>query len=385
MRFGVIGPLEVWSDDLTAVAVPGAKERLLLGVLVAAAPGVMSTDRLADALWDGAPPVTARKSLQAHVVRLRSALEPERPRGSPGRYVVRRGAGYALAVDRGAIDALQIGDLAARGRAQLASGDAEEAARQLTAALDLWRGEPYADWPDAPFADTERRRLAEVRAGAVAGLLEAQLALGRHADVVPELERLTAEEPLREQWWSLLMLALYRSGRQADALAAGRRVRGLLAEELGADPGPGLRAVETAILAQDPALDLPARRNGAGRAAIAVEPRDDAAGPAAGSCPYKGLAAYQVEDAPLFYGRRRLVAGLVRRLVDAPVLVVSGPSGAGKSSVVRAGLVPALTEDALPGSGNWQPVIVTPGRRPVDALAGLTGESPPTHAGRVGV
>ena len=171
MRFGVIGPLEVWSDDLAAVAVPGAKERLLLGVLVAAAPGVMSTDRLVDALWDGAPPVTARKSLQAHVVRLRSALEPERPRGSPGRYVVRRGAGYALAVDRAAIDALQIGDLAARGRAQLVSGDAEQAARQ--AALDLCRWYPYADWPDAPFADTERRRLAEARAGAVVGLPEA--------------------------------------------------------------------------------------------------------------------------------------------------------------------------------------------------------------------
>ena len=358
MRFAVIGPLEVRTDDLAPVVVAGAKERLLLAVLTAAAPHVVDTHRLVDTLWDGVPPVTARKSLQAHVVRLRSTLEPDRPKGSTGRYIVRRGAGYALAVDREAIDALHIGDLAARGRALLVSGDAEQAVRQLTAALELWRGEPYADWPDAPFADAERRRLAEVRVGAVTGLLEAQLALGRHSDVVPELEKLIAEEPLREGWWSMLMLALYRGGRQADALAAGRRARALLADELGADPGPDLRRVESAILAQDTSLDLPTQRTASGPGSASDGPRHDTPRMAIGSCPYKGLAAYQVEDAALFHGRRRLVAGLVRRLVDTPVLVVSGPSGAGKSSVVRAGLVPALAGHALPGSGDWQPVII---------------------------
>jgi len=173
MRFAVIGPLEVRTDDLAPVTVPGAKERLLLAVLASAAPTVVSVDQLLDALWDGAPPVTARKSLQAHVVRLRSALEPGRPKGSTGRYIARRGTGYALAVSREALDALRIGDLAVHGRTRLASGDADGAVRSLTAAVELWRGEPYADWPDAPFADVERRRLAEVRAGAVAGLLEA--------------------------------------------------------------------------------------------------------------------------------------------------------------------------------------------------------------------
>ena len=171
----------------------------------------MSTDSLTDILWDGDAPVSARKSLQAHVVRLRSSLEPDRPKGSAGRYVVRRGTGYALTLDRASIDALHIGDLAARGHARLAAGEPEEAERQLRAAVDLWQGEPYADWPDAPFAEAERRRLTEVRAGAVAGLLEARLELGRHAEVLPELERLVTDDPLREDWWRLLMLALYRA------------------------------------------------------------------------------------------------------------------------------------------------------------------------------
>jgi DNA-binding SARP family transcriptional activator/WD40 repeat protein len=373
MRIAVLGPLEVLTDDGVPLAVPGAKERLLLAVLAAAAPGVVSAERLVDSLWDGDPPASARKSLQAHVVRLRSSLEPGRPKGSPGRYVVRRGAGYALAVDRGSIDGLHIGDVAARGHARLASGELAEAERQLTAAVDLWRGEPYADWPDAPFADAERRRLTEVRAGAVAGLLEARLQLGRHAHVLPELERLVVEEPLREDWWRLLMLALYRAGRQADALAAGRRARTLLAEELGVDPGPALRATETAVLSQDPALESPAVPP-----LRAVEDGSSALdGTAQGACPYKGLAAYQVEDAALFHGRERLVAGLVARLVDAPILLVSGPSGAGKSSAVRAGLVPALTAGVLPGSRRWRSVIVTPGPSPVDVLADLTGDRPP--------
>ena len=371
MRIAVIGPLEVRRDDGAPVPVPGAKERLLLAVLAAGAPDVVSTDRLVESLWDDGPPATARKSLQAHLVRLRSALEPDRPQGSTGRYVVRRGAGYALALDRASLDALRMPDLAARGRAELAAGHADVAVEELRAAVELWRGEPYADWPDAPFAGPERRRLAEVRSGAVEGLLTAELALGRHADVLPELERLVAEEPLQERWWRLLMLALYRAGRQADALGAGRRARALLAEELGTDPGPGLRAMEAAIFAQDPAIDLvvPTRQS------LVADGHQRPA--AAATCPYKGLAAYQAADAALFRGRARLVAGLVGRLADASLLVVSGPSGAGKSSVVRAGLVPALAGGALPDSASWRPVVVTPGRTPVDVLAGLTGDPPP--------
>jgi DNA-binding SARP family transcriptional activator/WD40 repeat protein len=369
MRIAVLGPLEVRADDGSPLVVPGAKERLLLAALTASAPGVVSADRLVDTLWDGGPPPTARKSLQAHLVRLRSALEPDRPRGSSGRYVVRRGPGYALILARDDVDAHLLGDLTARARA--ATGDPGEAERLLTAALDLWRGEPYADWPDAEFAAAERRRLAEVRASALAALLEARLAQGRSGEVVAGLERLVTEEPLREHWWRLLMLALYREGRQADALAAGRRARTVLADELGADPGPGLREMEAAILAQDPSLEL----SPAGRT-VAPPPAGGRALPAE-RCPYMGLAAYQAVDARLFCGRERLIAALTGRLVDAPVMVVSGPSGAGKSSVVRAGLLPALAAGAVSGSEDWRPVLVTPGLRPVDALAALTGESPP--------
>jgi DNA-binding SARP family transcriptional activator/WD40 repeat protein len=366
VRIAVIGPLEV-RDGAGPITVPGAKERMLLALLAAAAPTVVSVDRLAEELWDGEPPATARKSLQAHVVRLRSALEPARPKGSSGRFVVRRGAGYALAVEREALDTLHFVDLAVRGRARLTAGDPHESEHLLRDAVALWRGEPYADWPDAPFAVAERRRLREVRSAAVTALLEARLAAGRHAEIVPELHRLVAEEPMREEWWRLLMLALYRAGRQAEALAAARRVRALRIEELGAEPGPALRQLEAAILAQDPALDDP-RPPGAAAPAPVVDPA---------TCPYKGLAAYQPDDASLFHGRSRMVARLTARLVDSRLLVVSGPSGAGKSSLVRAGLVPAIAAGALPGSDGWRTSMITPGLHPVDQLADLTGESPP--------
>jgi DNA-binding SARP family transcriptional activator/WD40 repeat protein len=369
MRIAVLGPLEVRDDDGAPVVVPGAKERLLLAVLASGAPGVLSTDRLVEALWNGDAPVSARKSLHAHLVRLRGALEPDRPRGSNGRYVVRRGAGYALTTDDASLDLRNFPDLAARARARAAAGDPAAAERLLVDALEMWRGEPFADWPDAEFAVAERPRLAAIRASTLAALVECRLALGRADEVVADLERLVSEEPLSEQWWRLLMLALYRSGRQADALAAGRRARTVLAEELGADPGPALRAMEAAVLAQDPALDLPPIAS----PPVVVEAE---AGP--GRCPYMGLAAYQVADAPFFRGRRRLVAALVARLVDARIVVVSGPSGAGKSSAVRAGLLPALAAGALGGSKGWQPLVVTPGRNPVDCLAVLTGESPPS-------
>ena len=370
MQLAVLGPLEVRGNDDTVAGVPGAKERRLLAVLAAAFPAPVSVDRLLEALWDGAPPRTGRKSLQAHVVRLRTALEPDRPTGSPGRYVVRRHDGYALALAREHLDSTAFADLVARGRALLSAGDVDTADDLLRRALELWRGSPYADWPDAPDLEDERERLVGVRDHCLEAYWEAELALGRHAEAVPELGRLVRERPLHETWWALQALALYRSGRQADALESLRGARGVLVDELGVEPGTRLRELEQAILDQDPALDLdpaPRRTN--------VEPSRPAT---VTGCPYKGLARYEAADAAVFRGRDRLVGTLVTALVDHRLLVVSGSSGAGKSSVARAGLVPTLRAGALPGSEAWEPLVVVPGSRPVDSLAPLTGEDPPS-------
>ncbi len=369
MQCAVLGPLEVRGRGDTVVVVPGAKERRLLAVLAAAFPASVSVDRLLEALWDGAPPRTGRKSLQAHVVRLRTALEPDRPTGSPGRYVVRRHDGYALALEREQLDATAFADLAARGRALLSAGDAAGADELLRQALDLWRGRPYADWPDAPDLDDERERLEGIRTHCLEAFWEAELALGRHAEAVPELGRLVSEQPLHESWCALHALALYRSGRQADALEAIRAARAVLDEELGVEPGVRLRELEKHILGQDPRLDLgtPTAEPVAATAHVRIT-----------GCPYKGLARYEAADAAVFRGRDRMVRALVTTLVDHRLLVVSGSSGAGKSSVVRAGLLPALQSGELSGSAGWEPVVVVPGARPVDSLARLTSEQPPT-------
>ena len=373
MRCGVLGSLEVRDDGGAVLAIPGAKERRLLAMLVAAYPTAVTVDRLVEQLWDGDSPPTARKSLQAHVVRLRSTLEPGRPRGSPGRFITRREDGYVLGAARTELDVLEFSDLCARGRAMLSSGDPAAARAALDEALSLWRGEPYADWPDADFAEAERHRLAGIRSNAVSALLEAELAVGGHREAVPELERLVLEQPLREDFWSMLAIALYRSGRQGDALATVRRARDILREELGVSPGPGLRATEQALLEQDSALDPPSVPNSDARDQVPASGLD----PRITGCPYKGLAAYETEDAPLFRGRADLVERLVTLLVDSPLLVVSGSSGAGKSSVVRAGLLPALSAGALAGSEEWPRVVITAGPHAVDALAELSGEEAP--------
>ncbi len=369
MQCAVLGPLEVRGDDDRVVSIPGAKERHLLAVLAAAYPAVVTVDRLLEVLWDGAPPRTGRKSLQAHVVRLRTALEPERPTGSPGRFVVRRHDGYALALERDRLDATAFADLAARGRALLSAGDARGAADLLGEALALWRGSPYADWPDATDLDGERERLEGIRAHVLEAFWEAELVLGHHVEAVPELGRLTQEHPLQEGWWALHALALYRAGRQGDALESLRSARRVLDDQLGVEPGARLRRLEQAILDQDPSLDLQSESETAAPAAVVVAPVT--------GCPYKGLARYEVDDAAVFRGRERLVRTLVTTLVDRRLIVVSGSSGAGKSSVVRAGLLPALASGELPGSEAWRPVVVVPGRQPVDTLASLTGEDPP--------
>src|SRR4051794_4091380 len=173
MRIAVLGPLEVRANDSTPVVVRGPQERLLLGLLATAAPGVVARDRLIEALAEGGARPPGIESLWVPLRQLRSSLEPSLPERSSGQYVLRRGTGYALAVPRGDVDALRFADLVARGRSRLAAGDGRDAARFLSTALGLWRGQPYGDWPDAAFATAERRRLEEIRAGAEADLARA--------------------------------------------------------------------------------------------------------------------------------------------------------------------------------------------------------------------
>jgi WD40 repeat protein/DNA-binding SARP family transcriptional activator len=258
MRFGVLGPLEVEADD-GPVVLGGQKERLLLALLLTRPNRVVPVETLIRGLWGEHPPPTAGKTLQSHVMRLRRALEPGRGRGAAGDVLVTREPGYLLRVAPGALDAAQFMELTAAARRALADGAAETAATMLREALDLWRGQAFEEFLASDFGATEAGRLAELRLVALEDRIEADLELGRHRELVAELEELVREQPLRERPWAQLLLALYRSGRQADALLAYQRARSILVEELGIDPGTELRRLHAAILAQDPGLDLAPR------------------------------------------------------------------------------------------------------------------------------
>jgi WD40 repeat protein/DNA-binding SARP family transcriptional activator len=605
MRFGVLGPLEVRAGG-ELLTIKGVKERRLLGCLLSRANSVVPVGDIIEALWGADPPRSAAKSVQVYVVRVRKMLN-----GAAGEngLISRLGRGYVLRVARDQVDALEFADLMARAREATTAGAHGVAATVLRDALGLWRGAAYADFQDTWFGATEAARLEEMRLAALEARIDADLALGRHAEVTAEIEALVRDCPLRERFWAQLMRALYRGGRQSDALLAFRRARDHLVEEIGVEPGAELQALEVAVLAHDPGLagagaaaaappELPvelrradplfvAREDamsclrglwadaergrgglvlvtgpaGVGRTRLAAElahhahargavvhlrsgpaqadggpsqpgsiveaaagrpvllilddvdqpgpetvtlleasaaaaPRlsllvvatydpacadsrlhavelrvahsrrltlpplvaadaalivrrylgagaepgvvgrivaparglpgrlhelsaawmeKDAAqrvadavaqAPAARSalsavratvadgvldlhrmrerraaqaspqagdgpllCPFKGLARFEKEDAAIFHGREALVAALVARLADTPLVAVTGPSGAGKSSLVRAGLLPALAAGVLPGSGRWQQCVLTPGTAPVGGLA----------------
>jgi predicted ATPase/DNA-binding SARP family transcriptional activator len=246
-QFTLLGPLSVRRDgEPTAIA--GQKPRALLAALLLEPNRVVSRDQLIDALWGEAPPDTARNTIQVYVSQLRKLLPDGMLETAP--------PGYRLIVDPEAVDLFRFGRLCEEGRTKLAEGDAAGAAETLRAALDLWRGAPLADLAWEPFAHAEVARLEELRLAALEDRIDADLALARHGQLIPELERLVVEEPLRERLRAQLMLALYRTGRQADALAVYQRARKVLVDELGIEPGESLRKLERAILAQDPSLGI---------------------------------------------------------------------------------------------------------------------------------
>jgi DNA-binding SARP family transcriptional activator/streptogramin lyase len=246
LRFYLLGRLEAYRDGVEVDLGP-RKQRAVLTVLLLNANRVVPTERLIDDLWGDSPPSTARAALQVYIAGLRKAL------GDDGAVLLTRAPGYVLELDEGALDIERFARLHAEARE---SADPEQRARLLHRALDLWRDEPLAELRAEPFFDAAVAQLEELRLGALEERIDADLALGRHAELVSELDALVAAHPYRERLRAQLMLALYRSGRQADALDAYQAGRRVLQDELGLEPGTELRELEAAILRHDERLDL---------------------------------------------------------------------------------------------------------------------------------
>jgi DNA-binding SARP family transcriptional activator/class 3 adenylate cyclase len=262
MDFRILGPLEVREGE-REIRVRGGKQRALLALLLVNANRTLAIDRIVDELWGADVPDSAHKMVQIHVSKLRKALAPGLLHTRP--------PGYSLDVDPEDVDLHRFERLVSDARVALDADGAEAAAAGFRAALDLWRGPALAEFATEPFASAEGARLEEVRLAALEGRLEADLLLGRHGDLVGELEALVARHPLRESLRRQQMLALYRSGRQAEALTAYQQARRALADELGIEPSPALRALERLILQQDASLDPAAPAD----AAPAPEPEPD--------------------------------------------------------------------------------------------------------------
>ncbi len=289
----LLGPVQVVRSGCE-VGLGGPRPRAVLAGLVLEAGRVVPSGRLVEEVWRGSPPPGATKTLRSYISRLRAMLTPDAA-------LAARGSGYMLSVDRVMVDAVRFEGLVGAGQAVLSGGEAAAAAGRFRQALGLWRGRALADVCEVEPLAREAARLEELRLVAVEGRIEADIALGLHAEVTGELEGLVAECPLRERLWRLLVLALYRAERQADALAACRRARDMLATELGLEPGEELRRLEQAVLRQEvPAAALPARHN---------------------------------LPAPLtsFLGREQDLARLERLLCQARLATLTGTGGTGKT------------------------------------------------------
>ncbi|MGZ4431662.1 MAG: BTAD domain-containing putative transcriptional regulator, partial [Gaiellales bacterium] len=270
LSFGVLGPVQVWVEGRSP-QIGAAKQRQLLAVLILRANQVVSADTLIDALWGERPPETATKAMQVYISQLRKLIEPEREERTAAQVLVSQPPGYRLVASPWSIDLHRFEQLWAEARTVGEGGDFEKSAEILREALGLWRGAPLADFAYEDYFAAEIARLTEMRLGALEDLIAAQLELGRHSDVVARLESLVLENPVREGLRGQLMLALYRCGRQADALAVYQEGRRVLLDELGIDPGPALQRLHRRILQHDPRLEAGPGR--AGRSAALPERR----------------------------------------------------------------------------------------------------------------
>ena len=357
MEFAILGPLEV-RDGPAPVRVPGAKERALLADLLVNAGRVVPADRLVEDLWGDDPPGNPANTLQGRVSALRRALGPA------GGALVTRPPGYLLEAGPEQVDAGRFERLVAEATAA-AAGEGPRAARQLEEALGLWRGPALAEFADQPWAQAEAARLEELRLAATEALVELRLAAGGHAGLVGELEGLVAAHPTRERLRGQLMVALYRSGRQADALGAYQQAREVLAEELGIDPSPELQRLHHQILLQDPALEA--------------------------AVPDRALPRHNLpERLTSLVGREGELREVAKLVEEHRLVTVTGPGGAGKTS-----LAVALAERLAAGypDGVWlvelaalrEPALLGEAVAAVLGLdeAGGTGTPPPSRAERL--
>jgi DNA-binding SARP family transcriptional activator len=332
MEFRILGPLEVLDGNGAGVVLRGSRERAVLALLLLSANRVVPSDRLADDLWGDRPPEGAAHALQVHVSRLRTAL-----RGAGGGEVlVTRSPGYLLRIDAHAVDAVRFEALLTEGREQATRGDHHQAAVTLRQALGLWRGPALADVGDAPGARAEAARLEETRLAALEDRVEADLACGRHGHLVAELDALTRAHPLRERLWGQRMIALYRTGRQAEALRAYQELRAALGEELGLEPSGALRRLEGAILRHEPELDWPPAGTDAppsrpedGGESSSESPRgafSTGIGGASGPTPFVGRAS---ERAALSVALSRARQG------SGSLILIGGEPGIGKTRLAE--------------------------------------------------
>ncbi len=338
----LLGPTEVGMDGALS-----PRDRAVLSALCVQPGQAVPAEVLADAVWGEAPPKSWGKVVQGSVMRLRRAV---------GSTVIETTAGgYRIVLPEGQLDTVEFEHLVARGRSFLAVNEPQRAATMFEQALALWRGPPFPELADWDRARSEGARLLDVRRAVEEDLVEAHLAAGRAVEAAAEARPLVAREPFRERRWALLATALYRTGRQGEALDVLRRASRTMRDELGLDPGAELVELEARILAQDPSLlDVPNRIGGS-----------------SATCPYRGLRAFDAQDADFYFGRDAVVAEAVRRLEEFPLLLVVGPSGSGKSSLVRAGIVPTMGRSGHPAS------VVTPGTDPLAALTtAIAGQYP---------
>jgi basic membrane lipoprotein Med (substrate-binding protein (PBP1-ABC) superfamily)/DNA-binding SARP family transcriptional activator len=351
VQFRILGPVEVEVDG-EPIDLGPRKQRSLFALLLINHNRVVSSDRILDELW-GEEAEGKENALWVYVSRLRSALDDltQEP------ILVTRDHGYSLVIEPELLDAYEFERLAKQG-SNLLQADPEAAATDLAAALAMWKGHALEEFTYDEFARSEIVRLEELRTVCLENRIAADLKRGLSGELIGELERLVDERPLDERPVSQLMLAQYRSGRQADALRCFERYRRGLGEELGLEPSPELRRLEEQILLHDSRLQTKTSERSARATSTIAEGRN----------PFRGLEAFREEDASLFFGRDRLVTDILKRMDEQAIVSIVGSSGCGKSSAVRSGVIPAVRKGAIPDSDAWLIAQMVPGSNPFAEL-----------------